>query len=91
MPFTLRSPAVVVRCRLDGISSYVDSYFTTSIARESPTTSDDCIRSSAALSLSYYDTHDTGNLKAQVTEDIERSQKLRFFIVCSTSLLMSSL
>jgi ABC-type multidrug transport system fused ATPase/permease subunit len=67
--------AVVAIALLDGISSYADSYFTTSIgqwvAHDLRRTVYDHLH---RLSLSYYDRHDTGNLISTITEDIDAVQ-----------------
>jgi ABC-type multidrug transport system fused ATPase/permease subunit len=67
--------AVVAIAVLDGISSYADSYFTTSIgqwiAHDLRRTVYDHLQ---RLSLSYYDRHDTGNLISTITEDIDAVQ-----------------
>jgi subfamily B ATP-binding cassette protein MsbA len=67
--------AVVVIAVLDGISSYADSYFTTSVGQwighDLRRTVYDHLQH---LSLSYYDQHDTGNLISTITEDIDAVQ-----------------
>ena len=67
--------AVVAIAVLDGISSYIDSYFTTSVGQwighDLRRTVYDHLQ---RLSLSYYDTHDTGNLISTITEDIDAVQ-----------------
>ena len=71
----LAALAVVAIAVLDGIGSYVDSYFTTSIgqwiAHDLRRTVYDHLQ---RLSLSYYDRHDTGNLISTITEDIDAVQ-----------------
>ena len=67
--------AVVAIAVVDGISSYADSYFTTSVgqwvAHDLRRTVYDHLH---RLSLSYYDKHDTGNLISTITEDIDAVQ-----------------
>ena len=67
--------AVVVIAVADGISSYADSYFTTSVgqwvAHDLRRIVYDHLH---RLSLSYYDKHDTGNLISTITEDIDAVQ-----------------
>lgn len=67
--------ATVLIAVLDAISSYVDSYFTTNIgqwvAHDLRKTVYDHLQ---RLSLSYYDTHETGNLVSTITDDIDAVQ-----------------
>ena len=67
--------AVVAIAALDGASSYVDSYFTTSIgqwvAHDLRRIVYDHLQ---RLSLSYYDRNETGSLISTITEDIDAVQ-----------------
>lgn len=67
--------ATVLIAVLDAISSYIDSYFTTNIgqwvAHDLRKTVYDHLQ---RLSLSYYDTHETGNLVSTITDDIDAVQ-----------------
>ena len=67
--------AVVTIAALDGASSYVDSYFTTSIgqwvAHDLRRIVYDHLH---RLSLSYYDRNETGSLISTITEDIDAVQ-----------------
>jgi len=67
--------AVIVIAALDGVSSYIDSYYTTSIgqwiAHDLRRKVYDHLH---RLSLSYYDRHETGDLISTITEDIDAIQ-----------------
>jgi subfamily B ATP-binding cassette protein MsbA len=67
--------AVVIIAVVDGVSSYIDSYFTTSIgqwvAHDLRRIVYDHLH---RLSLSFYDRHETGSLISTITEDIDAVQ-----------------
>jgi subfamily B ATP-binding cassette protein MsbA len=67
--------AVVTIAVVDGVSSYIDSYFTTSIgqwvAHDLRRIVYDHLH---RLSLSFYDRHETGSLISTITEDIDAVQ-----------------
>ncbi len=66
---------VIAIAILDAVSTYIDSYFTTNVgqwvAHDLRKTVYDHLQ---RLSLSYYDSHETGNLISTITDDIDAVQ-----------------